>query len=265
MTWDRIALCITDLLGATLMWRLLSMRLEHIYVVFCGFVAVELAGSSLVLVEAFWHPAPFDYRAVWLVLTALMWVVKLWVVYSLLEAVLANLRGVLKFSKRLLNATFAAVAIGAIVSARSDISRILPSSGGFRLQSAVTAAFSIDRVISTATLIAMLVILAFVLWFPVQMPKNLVLFSFTFVLDFAFRNALLLVRPSVSRQTAGFLSAADTTLLGICFLFWTLFLTPAGQRVQMRIGHGWEPSEQKRLVEQLETMNAALLRQARKS
>lgn len=262
MNWDRIALCITDLLGVCLIVRLLLMHLHRVYSSFCAFIFLQLVASSVAFWDMAQHPRPFDYRTIWLTFSPLIWGTKLWVVYSVLEAVLGKLPGILRWSRRLLHVVFPTAILIAALTAVSDVSR--PESI-VHVESAVNLAFVLDRVISTSALVVLVVILAFVLWFPVQLPKNLVNMSFALVLYFAIQNALLLARPVFAPIFGTALSAVDTVLLGVCFLFWLVTITPADEHAQVRLGHVWEPSQQKRLVEQLESMNAALLRQARRS
>jgi hypothetical protein len=106
-------------------------------------------------------------------------------------------------------------------------------------------------------------ILGFVVWFPLKLPRNLVFFSFAFILYFAAETTVLLVRKLVSTQVLRRLSIADLAMLCGCFLFLMLKLTREGDRVTVRIGHQWEKGEQAKLLSQLEGVNEALIRSAR--
>ena len=259
MTGDRVALAISGLLGIILVIRLLSLRLHKVYRIFCILVLVQLAGTSLFIFEIL--SRAFDYRKMWLVLTVVSWVAMLWLVYMFLGAVLTTLPGILRISRQVLNGTCAVAAVAAGFGARAALMvffshRTVPA--------ALETAFFMDRVISTAALLILLAILAFVLWFPVEMPRNLVMFSFGLIVYFSAQIGVLVLHDLVPNLPSRGLSIAATLVSGFCFLYWSLAITTQGERASVRIGHGWEPREQKRLLSQLENMNSDLLRNARR-
>jgi uncharacterized membrane protein len=260
MTGDRVALAINDLLGIILVIRLLSLRLHRVYRVFCILVLVQLAGTSLFIFEIF--NQAYDYRKTWLIETVVSWAVLLWLVYIFLGAVLATLPGILRVSRKVLNGAYALAAVAAGLGARAAL---VMFSDHRTLRAALQATFLMDRVISAAALLILLAILAFVLWFPVQMPRNLVMFSFGLIAYFTAQVGLLLIRDFIPSLPAHFLSIAASLASAFCFLYWSLAITRQGEGASLRMGHGWEPMEQKRLLDQLENMNTALLRNARRS
>jgi hypothetical protein len=132
------------------------------------------------------------------------------------------------------------------------------------LYSAVNVGFVLDRVIATTALTVLLCILGFVVWFPVQMPKNLVLFSFGFITYFGSRTVLLLIHDFLGTKTPASLSVIDTCLLSLCFVYLILTIMPQGETIPIRIGHRWEVNQQKLLIERLEAMNSTLLQDARR-
>lgn len=249
----------TDLLGILLIIRFTSLGLQRTYFAFCAFVFLQLFASTLFLVDIAKIPPPFDYRTLWAMFSPLIWVAKLCVVYSVLQSVLHTLPGLLRRSRQLLNGSLIVTSVVASYTATWNWHAASVAEG------LVNVEFVLDRVISTAALIALAVILAFVLWFPVKIPKNLVTFSLTFLIYFAAEVALLFARPVLEPVFGRALSAFDTMLLGVCFLFWIAFVTPDGRASQVTIGPRWEPAHQKRLLEQLEIMNSSLLRQVPRS
>jgi riboflavin transporter FmnP len=126
--------------------------------------------------------------------------------------------------------------------------------------------FVLDRAVSTVALIALISILAFILWFPVQMPRNLPILSSGFVVYFAAKTALWLIRNylSLSEYNTETVGIVMNSVLPLCMVYWLFFLTPAGATEEVRTGHSWRLEEQARLMGQLESMNAMLLRSARR-
>jgi hypothetical protein len=182
-------------------------------------------------------------------------------VYALLHAVLARLPGILKFSRRLLNYVSIAAVIASVTSAKIEFaSGVLPSYSNF-LSWAVAAGIIFERVIFTVALIVLLAIIVFVLWFPVEIPRNLILFCFGLLIYLSCRNAVLLADTFWANKVP-WLGAVSTFVLAACCVYWAVCITPEGEHTLRRVRHE-RPDEHERLVRQLESMNAALLRGVR--
>src|SRR5438270_6661310 len=118
----RIPQGVETALCLALVARLSSLRLHRVYQIFCLFLLSELLGSLLALLGHFgpeWLP---DYRIVWMVGESVIWIFTLWTVYALLDAVLANLPGILRFSRKLLNGAFISAGILALLTAQPEYS-----------------------------------------------------------------------------------------------------------------------------------------------
>jgi hypothetical protein len=248
--------------------RLLSLRLHSIYRIFCIFLAFDLFFSVVSWLEELIHNPRLDYRITWISLSVIGWILSLCLVYGLLQAILAGLPGILRFSRKLLNVTFIAVVVVTLLTMRIDVA-VAGASGyltGFvdPVGKAVRIAFDLERVISTVALFVLLLILVFVLWFPVQMSRNLAIFSIGFVIYFAAKTGLMLTRGFWSQQSLLLASNLIAFTLTACYAYWTIFITREGESTSVRIGHRWDTGQQQRLIGQLEAMNASLLRAARR-
>ena len=264
MTWIRVAQVTADALSVVLIIRLLRWRLNGVYRVFCALLMWTLFWSLMTFVQQALRTGKLDYRLTWIAMTAGTWVLSLCMVYSLLQAILAGLEGIRSFSKRLLTVTFISVVVLSLLTIRLDVA-VTGSTGylsGFvdSIGRAVKVTFDLDRVISTVALLLLLVILGFVLWFPVQMPRNLAVFSIGFIVYFAANTGLLLTRGIWSRNVFLLLDTITVFIMTASYVYWVLFITPQGETVPVRLGHRWDRKEQDRLIGQLEAMNASLLR-----
>ena len=265
MNWDHIALGISDLLGLMFVVRLLTLRLHTVYRVFSLFVIYELASFSITSLFIVIANPKLDYRIVYVVFEVLGSVLMLWMVYALLAAILVHLPGIHKASKKALNYTFVISIFIALFTGRAELAASPElASAAFSLDGAVDLSIVVERVISTAALAVLLLTLAFVLWFPVQMPRNLVFFSFGFLVYFAFKTGLSLAHSFLPADIAVQMGTLNMLIIDLCFLYWAITIRRDGEIVPIRIGHNWRKTEQQRLLEQLEGMNAALLRGARK-
>jgi hypothetical protein len=265
MTLVRLAELFSNALGIALIFRLLYLRLHSVYRVFCLFLLYELLASSVFLYEILAHDARLDYRLTWIAMRVTAWVLSLWMVYALLTAVLEKLPGILRFSRKLLNWAFPIAIVIALLTISPEYSASGLSDSVQPIARAVGVAFILERVIATVCVLVLLGILGFILWFPVQMPRNLAVFSLGYVIYFGSETALLLIRSIWPQQNLnGAISVATSFVLSACFIAWLLLINKKGEAVPVRIGHRWQLQEQKRLIGQLESMNAALLRAARR-
>lgn len=265
MNWAHIGQGVNDALAILLVVRLLLLRLHSVYRIFCLYILVQVIGSWIAFIDDF-VPAhhQIDYRLTWIPLQVVVWILSLWMVYAFLKGVLRSLPGILKFSRKLLNVIFLAAIGLALWSAAAEYS----SSNALRfvtpLGKIVGRMFILDRAICSAACMSILAIFAFVLWFPVSMPKNLAMFSVGFAVYFAATAASLLTWSLFSGSSLRLVDNATIFILSACYAYWAIFLTAEGESLPVRIGHSWRPLEQDRLMDQLEAMNASLMRSARR-
>jgi hypothetical protein len=65
-------------------------------------------------------------------------------------------------------------------------------------------------------------------------------------------------------ETLYLMSTFYMGLYALCVIAWILFLTKKGEERMVVFGHRWRPGETDRLVSQLDTLNATILRTARR-
>jgi len=261
MTATDIAQYISDGLALALVIRLLLLRLHSVYRVFCAFLLFDVFSSAVFFVTTYLH---WDYRLAWMLLRPVAWILALWMVYALVNAILANLPGILRLSHKILNVVFVGALALALVTAEPEYSASRLSASAISGNRAMAAVFVMERVIFMAALLILLAMLAFILWFPVQMPRNLAFFSAGFVIFFASTTALFLAHTYAPTVDVGVISQLVIAFHSACLAYWLMVLNKAGEEKPVRMGHSWGPAEQKRLVGQLESMNAALLRTSRR-
>lgn len=268
MNWGNVAQTIADILSLVLLVRLLNLRLQRVYRIFCAYLIYDLAFSAVSWLEELLHNARLDYRITWLVFTAVGWLLLLWMVYALLRAVLVALPGILRFSTKLLNITFVSVIVVSLLTMRLD--REIAGNSGYLskfldpLGKAVAISLGLDRVISTVALLVLIFILIFAIWFQVPMSKNLAALSSGLVIYFAANSAVFLTRGMWSREALWAVSILTIYLTSACYAYWIFFITREGEAVMVTIGHRWRREEQDRLLTRLEAMNATLLHAARR-
>ncbi len=265
MNWVRIEYAVSDVLSIVLMLRLISLNLHNVYRVFCGFLLFQVLTTSLVIMERFTLLNQLvDYRITWLIMQVGFWTLWIWMVYALLHAILEKLPGILRASKRVLNVAFP-LAIGiSLVSAGPEYI----ASGTGRSRSAIDflvgLALVLERASSTVALLTMLLMLFFILWFPVRIPRNLAHFSLGYILYFSARTALLLLRSFWSHEIFRLVDEGVNLMYCCCLIYWITFLNRAGEATPVVLGHSWQAGKQSELIGDLEALNASLARVARR-
>jgi hypothetical protein len=269
MNWSRTAQYVSDILALILVIRLaaIRVRLPGVYRVFVAFLTFQLLDSlvslALYAFYGFLHGVlHFDYRLFWMPLQAVSWVLSLWMVYALLSEILKSLPGILRFSRVLLNVVFAVAVLLALLTVFPEYSVAGGAKFPHLTDRLLIASFAMSRAIAMAALLVLACILAFILWFPVEMHRNLAAFSVGLVIYFTAKVGLFLARSYLSHENSRLLSTTMAFLAATCLLYWIVFITRSGQEVRVRWGHSWRLDEQRRLLTQLESMNTALLRSA---
>lgn len=264
MNWTRAAETLSYMLSVCLIVRLLILRLHSVYRVFGLFLLSEVLSSSIVFYELYAHNPRLDYRLTWMAMRLVAWVLTLWMVYAFISAVLHSVPGILKFSRKLLNFIFPVAIALAALSFKPEYTASGISALPDPIDHAVGVAIVLERVIATVAILVFTAVLAFILWFPVQMPRNLALFSIGLVIYFGAETALLLLRSYFHHDGFGLVSAGVNFVLSACYVYWGLFIRRDGERVTVRMGHSWQKDEQKRLLSKLDALNAALMSAGRR-
>jgi len=265
MSVTDIAQYISDALALALVIRLLTLRLHKVYRVFCAFVLFDLFSSAVFFATRSLRHPHVDYRLAWMAMRPVAWVLSLWVVYALLSAVLGQLPGVWRLSRKLVFFSFLGALVIALLTAEPEYLASGLAVSADPIDRAVAFVFVMERVMFMAAILMLLAMLAFILWFPVQMPRNLAVFTIGFTVFFSTTTALLLGRTYIPRASLWLFSDVATFMLAACYVYWLILINRAGETKRVRIGHSWGPTEQQRLVGQLEAMNQALLRASRRN
>jgi hypothetical protein len=268
MNWEWIAQIVQVTLGFLLIARLLLLRLHRIYEIFCAFLLVDILGSLFWFIwnDSYSVRSHIDYRSGWLVGRVAFWILMVWTVYALLAAILANLDGIYRLSRKVLKISFAVAIIIGLLSAIPEYWASGVSGPKYTnpLDKLVGIGMIFDRVLSSAALLVLLAILILLLWFPVQISRNLAVFSAGLLVYFAAKTTVMLGRNFWSHDSTRGVGIAITFAMSVCIAYWAMFISRAGERVRTRPGHAWKPAQQERLMVQLEALNASLLRSARR-
>lgn len=253
----RAAQYVVLVLGILLLVKLLASGLHKLYLIFCCFLAADLSGSVLWVVNT---SVPFvDERFIWLIDRVIVWIFMFWTVIALLDAVLKNYPGILRLSRNVLRGTLATVIGIGLLSAIPEYAATSHDHAGWLARS-VTASFVIERVVSSVSLGCLLTVLIFLLWFPVEVPRNLAVFCVGFVVYFLIATGVLLANNYLSTHLRDFVSITANIVESACLAYWFLFISKSGEFTRSRLSIHWRGDDQNRLIAQLESLNQSLVR-----
>jgi len=163
--------------------------------------------------------------------------------------ILHDLRGLASASRRYLKICLGLATVG------SSVLLLLEQTP----HSMITIFMVIDRVLVTSLLIFVLLLTAFLVYYPIPINRNLVVYSIGYAVYFTAKaSSLLALNMSYTwvRQFGVVVVAAST----ISMLFWLVGLSRQGEEKPLVIGHLWNREDQDEVLERLKALNASLLR-----
>jgi hypothetical protein len=194
---------------------------------------------------------PFDsviYRYYWLVTQALLTCFCALIVLELYGLVLRDLKGIASASRRYLK-----ICMGIAILA--SLLLLLVEKTPDRV---VNTFLIIERALVTSLLIFVLLLTAFLAYYPVPINRNLVVYSMGYAVYFMAKASGLLAM----NITHAWRRQADVVVIAasmISMLFWLVGLSREGEEKALAIGHRWKREDQEKVIERLKAINASLL------
>lgn len=122
--------------------------------------------------------------------------------------------------------------------------------------------FSLSRLVMVCLLLFVVLITCCLLWFPIRLNKNTVLHCGVFAGYFMLK-ACVFISARVFPELLPHINVAVQLLTALCCAFWILWLTPAGEKTPVTVGHSWDRAQEHRLIAQLDSINRALVNSAK--
>ena len=243
------------LLGVVLLLRLVLLRLHRIYLWFfyylCTSVVQSLLGIDLMA-------DPHRYAWLYILSQPLIWFLFILIVLELYSLVLKNHRGIASLSRWTLMA-------GLGISIAISFFTLLPDLHRIEGPYPVLLYYSvIERGIISSLVVFLLLILAFLVLYPVPLSRNLLVHAVVYCVYFLSSTLTLFIRHMAGFATTRTVSTMLIGLTTLCLMAWIAFLRRTGEVRTIIVGHRWRPEDEERLVEQLDAINSVLLRSARK-
>jgi hypothetical protein len=233
-----------------LLWRLVHAKLYRTYSpLFCYWMVQALGSAALMTIPIASRRYVYGYWAA----ETINVLMAVFVVQDLYRIALLGHPAVASFARRTVLAAMAIAAAVTLSGIRLDFT-MLPGQ-----YPDVHHFFTFERSMNFLTLLFLLIVSALLLWFPIRVRRNMVVYISGFVVFSASRSFGLLLynlRPQNGRLIS-------TILLGLtllCLLVWIAGIEPEGELVTATPGYRSNPETMQRLSDQLDSINAALAR-----
>lgn len=243
------------LAGVLVVWRLYSAGLYRRYRFFFAGTVLVVARSAALFP---FSPLTPVYYGIWASTEPFLWLAYSLVVFELYTLVLKEYRGIYSLGRWFF---FTAMATSVILSALT----IFPTTAGALARYPLLHFYAlIERAIVTTLAIFLLLLLALVTWFPVPLSRNLLIHCCVYSAYF-FANNVTALYWHFGAQKGWFMSSDSKLAVALaCSFCWVIFLSHRGEDRIASLHLGRSPLQEKRLLGQLEGLNATLLRTARK-
>jgi hypothetical protein len=239
-------------IAATLVvvWRLLDQKLQQAYRWFFVYLVYDVADSLTGLIPLHDRASVYRYIAV----QGTQTILAIFVVFEIYRLALAERKALARFSRNF-------VTLAILVSVVLSVMTLLlqgPTIKFLPLRVMLVAEGFLD----STQLLLLLLMAAFLAWFPLDIRKNLAVYIAGFAVYFTSRWVVvfLVVRRIAYSEWVNVISFAITLL---CMGSWIGAMRNAGERETTITGHRWNPAEMDRLKGQLDEINASLERLAR--
>jgi hypothetical protein len=227
----------------------------HHYRCFAFYIAAQFV-RSLALAGIKYGTTVYGW--VYILTAPVIWVCYILVVKELYTLILSSYKGIATFGRYTL-----AVALGGamLISGGILLFDVWNNADRFPV---LLAVFATERGIVSSLLLLLMAVTAFLLWFPVPLKRNVIVYSLVYFVYFLSKAAALFIRNTVGPNVIQLVNIAVLGAASVCLISWIFFLNREGEMETVKSRPQWNPEAEQRLLQQLDSINASLLRSARK-
>jgi hypothetical protein len=171
------------------------------------------------------------------------------VVLELYSVILRNLAGIASVARRYIKITLVLAILISLLPLR--IEKTPNTLTGYL--------FIFERPILSSLVVFVLLISAFLVYYPVPLGRNVIVYLAGYAVYFVTIVTMVFINNLGyfwNRQKGNI----DMGISVLCLTFWLLALNRKGEDKRVVVGHHWNPGDEQRLLAQLEAINASLLR-----
>jgi hypothetical protein len=238
-----------------LVGSLFRLHLARNYRFFLAFLIFDSVRS---VVMWFYSPGSVVYRSLWRTTEPVIWLLYVLVVLELCSLVFKDYLGIHALGRWIV---YGSLVLSVLLSAVTVLPTWMHSTeDAFSMQRFLM----VERGIDFAIVLLLLLLLAFLVLFPIQLRRNVIVHSVLFAVFFT-TNSMGILIVNLTSYRHGI--AVSTCLLGVsvlCIIGWLILMTREGEQTIMAIRHP-VPVDESRLVAQLAEINATLMRASKQT
>jgi hypothetical protein len=235
--------------------RLYTAGLAHKYKIFFVFVIFHTLYVPLSLVLDQGSDAYFWF---WVYTQPLVLVLYIWVVTELIRLVLARHRGFYTAGRW---AMYVGITVSAVISAATLLPKMTPEMP--QKTKYLWYCFAAERAVDFSLAIFLVLMVALLNLYAVPLSRNVLVHAVVFTMFFISSSLCTILRNVFWLKYQDSVNTALTAITLACILAWLVFLSPQGEEASVK-APWYGPEQEERILSQLDTINAALLKMARK-
>lgn len=239
--------------NAVLAARLYALGLHTSYPYFFAYLIFQTM-RSLALIS--FSVKSFTFAYIFVYTQPVLWVFYVLVVLELYDKVLQQWAGIRSLGRWAL--------YGSLVIAVSISFLTLIPFWGKEDSKLLFWVTTVERGVLTSVMLFLFLILLFLSRYPLQLNRNTIVHCVVYTIFFLGLSMTLLVRNVRGHEIMRMLNHVVELISLACYGVWIMFLTKKGEERTVALHHQADPAAERRLREQLNSMNELLLRAARK-
>jgi len=197
------------------------------------------------------------YQKFYVVTTPFAWLFSVLVVRELYNLALERFKGLATLGRWF---QYAGLAISLLISGLALLPHL--RAGTLQRSNILGYYYAVERGVDCSLLIFLVLLLLWLSRYPVPLSRNLLIHSVVYSSIFLSGSVGLFTRVFFGFQLSRSLNTVLIGVFAVCVFVWLFALTEKGEEVQMSVPN-FGPEEEKRILNQLEALNATVLRMAR--
>jgi hypothetical protein len=198
------------------------------------------------------------YKLYFEIMQPLTWLFSILVVLELYTLILERHKGLATFGRWI---QYAGLTVSTLLSLLVMLPRI--EAGPSHGNELVLYYYTVERGVDCGMLVFLLFILIWLTQYPVALSRNVVVHSFVYSVLFLSNSLGMFAQVFFGYQLSSLLSEMLQVVLVLCLLAWLIFLTRKGEEIRVSLPQ-FSAEHEERVLQQLETLNRALLQISRK-
>jgi hypothetical protein len=204
------------------------------------------------------------YAEVWLYSAPLSLFLYVLVVLELYSLVLRHFKGIATLGRWTVMTSLLISVVFSMITLTPDLGKGISNNpiGYFAV---------IERGVISSLIVFLLLITAFLVWYPVPLARNIVVYTIGYAAYFLssnltlfFRNLNVVMNTDAGTQLMQGINLALMAITICCLVLWILALSREGEKRTVALRARWRMEDEDHLIQQLATINATLLRSGRK-